>query len=1175
MRLKKIRLAGFKSFVDATNIPFPGDMTAIVGPNGCGKSNVIDAVRWVLGESSAKNLRGDAMTDVIFNGSTARKAVGQCSVELVFDNSSGRIQGEFAAFNEISVKRIVTQEAVSSYWLNGTKCRRRDITDLFLGTGLGPRSYAIIEQGMISKLIESKPQELRIFIEEAAGISKYKERRKETVNRIGHTKENLERLEDVRQELGDQLAKLKRQAQAATRYKELKQSERQLKAELATIKWLSQSRLMQEVQSQIDDKQMALANLQSGQQGDESGLQALKNQQSMTKQEIDDKQQALFKLGTEITKLEQSQLFAKKRSVQIQSEIEHIKQDDSSLQIALNSIVDDLEIAQEQVYDAEPEREIIQAQLLELEDDKSSVDEKLRDFLLSNKNKDEQYYSKKQALQQKHSQIQQTLNSQERTQTRISQLSAELISLNDEELALEAQQASQQLSTAEKTIQEREQLFAEASVELEDIKQKVAQAQNHFDNAKQLLMGTQAKLDALYALQADNETSEFKEEVLEEYLQEFASNALDQNDDKGYQCKAVWQYFQIEKGYEQALHSALSNFDGAWVLNAPFSANASQWHKQKPTSVLFEHEFTNIKKPNTLAAKLSNSLVPDVFNKMLIVDSEQEAAELRKTLKNDNYIWAVISQNGIMYTTDAYIAPNLADNKLARGAQIEELSQQKLAQNNALETHQQSLSISQHKLVQKSAALDTAKDELAIAKNDVNHWQMVLQNIEFKQTQFAQQNEKLNSELKDEKERLSQDEMSLELLSEQVEDLAIELAELEEGRDTAAEENEQLQARQQSLQIQYNQLQAKVHQQELSIQQLQNSLKILREQQHNKQNLLSNNQDKLLILQDEAEDLLMPEQDQQERLQTMLLEQSELRVSLQDKQEQLSDIEQDIIDLEKGQQGLKAKMDGIKAEIESLRIRYESANVRAQAFIEQLAELNQSLKDILQTLPENAQENKWQEDLDKVSTGISRLGAVNLAAVDEYEEQAVRKQHLDDQNQDLTDALTTLENAMRKIDKETRTRFKHTYDQVNGDLKMLFPKVFGGGSAYLELTGEDLLETGVTIMARPPGKKNSTIHLLSGGEKALTALSLVFAIFRLNPAPFCLLDEVDAPLDDANVGRFCRLVSEMSQSVQFIYITHNKVAMEMASHLTGVTMAEPGVSRMVAVDMEEALAIAE
>ena len=585
MRLKKIRLAGFKSFVDATNIPFPGDMTAIVGPNGCGKSNVIDAVRWVLGESSAKNLRGDAMTDVIFNGSTARKAVGQCSVELVFDNSSGRIQGEFAAFNEISVKRIVTQEAVSSCWLNGAKCRRRDITDLFLGTGLGPRSYAIIEQGMLSKLIESKPQELRIFIEEAAGISKYKERRKETVNRIGHTKENLERLEDVRQELGDQLAKLKRQAQAATRYKELKQSERQLKAELATIKWLSQSRLMQEVQSQIDDKQTALANLQSGQQGDESGLQALKNQQSMTKQEIDDKQQALFKLGTEITKLEQSQLFAKKRSVQIQSEIEQIKQDESSLQIALNSIIDDLEIAQEQVYDAEPEREILQAQLLELEDNKSGVDEKLRDFLLSNKNKDEQYYAKKQALQQKHSQIQQTLNSQERTQTRISQLSNELISVNDEELALEAKEASQQLSTAQQTVKQREKLFAEASVELEEIKQKIAQDQNHFDNAKQLLMGTQAKLDAFNALQADNETSEFKEEVLEEYLQELARDALDKNNERGSQCKAVWQYFQIEKGYEQALHSALSIFDGAWVINAPFSANASQWHKQKPTSV--------------------------------------------------------------------------------------------------------------------------------------------------------------------------------------------------------------------------------------------------------------------------------------------------------------------------------------------------------------------------------------------------------------------------------------------------------------------------------------------------------------------------------------------------------------------------------------------------------------
>jgi chromosome segregation protein len=338
MRLKKIRLAGFKSFVDPTNIPFPGDMTAVVGPNGCGKSNVIDAVRWVLGESSAKNLRGDAMTDVIFNGSSARKPVSQCSVELIFDNSSGRIGGEYAGYNELSVKRVVTKEAVSSYVLNGTKCRRRDITDLFLGTGLGPRSYAIIEQGMISRLIESKPQELRVFIEEAAGISKYKERRRETLNRISHTKDNLLRLDDVRQELGDQLAKLKRQASAANRYKELKAQERELNGQLATIRWLKQSQLLRESDERIATEQESLDALLSGRAGDESGLQALKNDQSVLKQEIADYQQKIYQLGNEITTLEQSQLFAKKRGNQIQAELQQIEQQKQQLSAQLNAL---------------------------------------------------------------------------------------------------------------------------------------------------------------------------------------------------------------------------------------------------------------------------------------------------------------------------------------------------------------------------------------------------------------------------------------------------------------------------------------------------------------------------------------------------------------------------------------------------------------------------------------------------------------------------------------------------------------------------------------------------------------------------------------------------------------------------------------------------------------------
>jgi chromosome segregation protein len=377
------------------------------------------------------------------------------------------------------------------------------------------------------------------------------------------------------------------------------------------------------------------------------------------------------------------------------------------------------------------------------------------------------------------------------------------------------------------------------------------------------------------------------------------------------------------------------------------------------------------------------------------------------------------------------------------------------------------------------------------------------------------------------------------------------------------------------VQSQLQQIQQRLHSQVRLNQSLQNSYQILQEQQKNKHAQILDNEDKAQLLKDEAETLAMPGEQQYEKLQEMLHEQRLLTEQQQSLQMQLEELEESVLMMEKGQLGVNEKIDGIKQQIESERLHAQTAKVKAQTFIEQLAQMQQNVKEVLAALPEDADESAYQHQLDNVTASLSRLGAVNLAAVEEFEEQAVRKQHLDDQNTDLTQALETLENAMRKIDKETRARFRQTFDQVNDDLKTLFPKVFGGGSAYLALTDDDLLDTGVTIMARPPGKKNSTIHLLSGGEKALTALSLVFAIFRLNPAPFCLLDEVDAPLDDANVGRFCKLVSEMSKTVQFIYITHNKVAMEMASHLTGVTMAEPGVSRMVSVDMEEALAIAE
>lgn len=1157
MRLKKIKLAGFKSFVDPTSIPFPGDMTAVVGPNGCGKSNVIDAVRWVLGESSAKNLRGDAMTDVIFNGSTGRKAVSQCSVELVFDNSSGRIGGEYANYAELSVKRVVTKEAVSSYLLNGGKCRRRDITDLFLGTGLGPRSYAIIEQGMISRLIESKPQELRVFIEEAAGISKYKERRKETLNRIGHTKDNLARLDDVRQGLSDQLAKLKRQAAAANRYKELKAQERTLKGQLATLRWLAQSEALKRSDDIIAGYQQNLDELLSAKQGDASGLQALKNQQSIDKQVIADFQQQIYQLGNDITKLEQSQLFARQRGQQIQSEIDQLQQQNMALSTTLSATQQELDSNQQKIIDTEPETIFLQEQLDELQHQQDSLQDTRRAFADSLKRAEDAFYQQKQALQLKHSQLQQTLSLQQRTESRIAELKQERTDIDDAAQSQHLQIMQQQqneLAQLDEKVARGTASQSEAKFALEDAKQALEHASALLSDMQTRVIQTEAELNALTKLQT-NEHSK-----LAPYAQQRTH-------------MPSWQAFHPQEGYEKALETALQMFDNALVVQALALVDIQQSSDHGAQAVFLADSFTHEKREHSLASYLTEAKVPMLFNTLLIANNEEELSAYLSLLQPGEF---VLTKKGEMYALDMYISAEKAtDGKVLRSASIRQL-QQILASTQREQSQLQDdkarklaeVTAAEQALNEANAKLNRSQNESALLQKDIENARILHAERELRV-------KRIDADIESQQDALNQEQMRCELLSDEIEDASIAVAEIESQKFAAETDKQGLDVQLQSLTGQLQHTQQKLHEQAMLSQGLQNSFSLLQEQQKAKQSQLHDNQEKRLLLQEEAENLLLPSDEQQQKLQDMLTEKDKLEQSQHQKSAQLTELEEQITALEKGQVGIDEKLDRIKQQIESERLQAQTAKVKAQSFMEQLEGMKMRVKDVLESLPQDATEQVFGQDLDAVLSSLSKLGAVNLAAVEEYDEQAQRKQHLDAQNEDLTQALETLENAMRKIDKETRTRFKHTFEQVNQDLKTLFPKVFGGGAAYLDLTDDDLLDTGVTIMARPPGKKNSTIALLSGGEKALTALSLVFAIFRLNPAPFCLLDEVDAPLDDANVGRFCKLVAEMSKTVQFIYITHNKVAMEMATHLSGVTMAEPGVSRMVAVDMEQALAIAE
>jgi chromosome segregation protein len=1162
MRLKKIKLAGFKSFVDPTTIPFPDDMTAIVGPNGCGKSNVIDAVRWVLGESSAKNLRGDAMTDVIFNGSTARKPVSQCSVELVFDNSAGRIQGEYAGYNELSVKRIVTKDGQSNYLLNNSKCRRRDVTDLFLGTGLGPRSYAIIEQGMISRLIESKPQELRVFIEEAAGVSKYKERRRETETRIRHTKENLERLADVRSELGAQLEKLQRQASAAKRFKELKQQERSLKGQLAAIRWLKHSKKITALEQAIAQKNTDIEAYVSKQRGEEKDLTEFKEQQQDLKQQLDNIQQQFFKVGTDISRIEQNQIHAKQRRQKIEQEQAAllISIDDHSIHQQQN--VEKIEALAQQLDEAEPQNILLEEQLDEAQQHVLACEERASQQQSLWRQQEQQYQHSKQQAQHCHSQIQSLLSMQMRTEQRSNEIQTELNELADDELSSLISQYEKQVAQSQAQLNEQQNKLSEQQTQQQELNSQLKKREQQ----RLMLVGEMQSLSAQLAALT---TLQQQYDAPVDQLEALNSQELD--------ASLWWQTLNVAKGWERAVDRVLQGWQQAIQVNAP-AEKLSDFKVYDNLTLLLQARFTRDIPAHSLAAQLGVDSVPHWLTQIICCESQLAA---QRQLTQLNAAQSVVTQEGLWLARDWLVTPSLSEDG-AQNKGLLQRSSQILRFKQAVMDQKQKIADLDEQLRVCESACQEINEQCQISQQQLEQFRQTLQtdtaNLSLYRSQLQQNSGrrgKLLNELQQQQEIANEEQAKLEQLSMQAEEWELKVATLHDEQQHNEQQREENQRRISSARNQVDNVKNQLHLIALKVQGLKSQYTSLQTSQSREQQQLSALHARQQQLQSEYAELALPLEEQSEQLQLLLEQRAELSFSQQDLGEQLSSVENQIAEAEKGQQGVTDKIQAMLTELQSIKLECEGYKVRANGVLEQLQELNQQLKDILDTLPEGADENTWQQQVEKVSGSLGRLGAVNLAAVEEYDIQAERKLHLDTQNDDLASALDTLEQAIRKIDKETRNRFKETFDQVNEDLKMLFPKVFGGGSAYLELTDQDLLETGVTIMARPPGKKNSTIHLLSGGEKALTALSLVFAIFRLNPAPFCLLDEVDAPLDDANVGRFCKLVSEMSKTVQFIYITHNKIAMEMATHLTGVTMSEPGVSRMVAVDVEEAVAIAQ
>ena len=1161
MRLKCIRLAGFKSFVDPTTVNFPSNMAAVVGPNGCGKSNIIDAVRWVMGESSAKNLRGESMTDVIFNGSTSRKPVSQASIELVFDNSDNTLVGEYAAYAEISIRRKVTRDAQNTYYLNGTKCRRRDITDIFLGTGLGPRSYSIIEQGMISKLIEAKPEELRNFIEEAAGISKYKERRRETENRIRRTHENLERLTDLREELERQLERLHRQAQAAEKYKEYKAEERQLKAQLAALRWRALNDQVGQREAIIGDQEVAFEALVAEQRNADASIERLRDGHHDLSERFNLVQGRFYSVGGDIARVEQNIQHGQQRLRQLQDDFKEAERARLETESHLGHDRTLLATLGEELEMIEPEQELSLAAAEEAAATLEEAETTMHGWQEQWDSFNTRSAEPRRQAEVQQSRIQQLEQSLERVSERQRKLGEERDQLSADPEDAAILELNEQLASSELLLEDlhlEEQQVIERLDALREQLQQAAQAQQQAQGELQRLGGRLASLEALQQAALDP-----------------GSGTLDWLRAQGLEQRPrLAEGLRVEPGWELAVETVLGADLHAVLVDDLAGLDLTGFEQGELR--LLEAAGTGKCLAGSLLDKVQGGVdLAPWLGQVKPVESLEQALSLRGQLADGQ---SLISRDGYWVGRHFLRVSRGNDAQggvLARGQELELLGLERLEQEAALE--------------QLEAQLLALREQQRVMEDS-------REQLRRRTQEEARQQGELKARLSAGKARAEQLTLRRRRLEEELAELleqrAIEHESLGESRlhlqealDLMAHDTEQreaLLAQRDNLRERLDRVRQEARQHKDHAHQLAVRLGSLRAQHDSTRQALERLELQSERLNEKREQLSLNLEEGEaplEELRMMLEALLEKRMSVDEEMRQarlhMDEADRELREAEKRRTQAEQQSQLLRGQLEQHRMEWQGLSVRRKALQEQLQADGYDLEGVLATLLAEASEQEAELELERIDARIQRLGAINLAAIDEYQQQSERKRYLDAQDADLVEALDTLENVIRKIDKETRNRFKDTFDQINAGLQALFPKVFGGGSAYLELTGEDLLDTGVTIMARPPGKKNSTIHLLSGGEKALTALALVFAIFKLNPAPFCMLDEVDAPLDDANVGRYARLVKEMSQTVQFIYITHNKIAMEMADQLMGVTMHEPGCSRLVAVDVEEAMAMVD
>jgi chromosome segregation protein len=1166
MRLTSLKLAGFKSFVDPTTISLPGQLVGIVGPNGCGKSNVIDAVRWVLGESKASALRGESMDDVIFNGAGDRKPVARASVELIFDNASGRAAGQWSQYAELSVKRVLQRDVGSSYYINNQPVRRRDILDVFLGTGLGPRAYAVIEQGMISRIIEAKPEELRVFLEEAAGVSRYKERRKETESRLSDTRENLSRVNDIQVELTAQVDRLDGQAKVAARYRELEKEKSESQVVLYAMR-------REEATRQRETSLKVLAENETAFMAKEADLQRLATeiegirQDVFTKNEAQHKAQgAFYEINSEVGRIEQQLVYERDRSQRVAAELEArqgklvwCEEESARLNEAIG-------VAEQDAVEAAAKLES-QSDLVETANAALPIAETLL----------------------------------RTAATALSDVQQQLAALDGE-----AQIIGLKKTAAEKAMSQLDMRVQRLSQEKKSIN---APGQLDFDGITEELENEQAELEAsenaANEAEAVAESSEGDRERLREAM-EVAARVLAETQNRqrfvadeqakfdrggegklnawleshGVSSARFWSQLKVEPGWENAVEALLRD-----RLNAAFTKDlqgAATWGVP-PAKLTFVQSAsasasTSIA-ADSLLAKVSSTELHVMAACANWLHGVKAAASLDEALHRRNALAVgecIATREGHIVTANSttYFAPDEAvHGAMARRRELEELAG-KLS--SAQETHKKaSAEFNEAERRYQHARTEAVQRRSAIGSIQRRVHDLTVERMQLEQSRKAAtvRAQQIDAEIA---EITAQKEADLAIVQEQIEASAL----IEGKKHDAHAEREIKRGLRNEADVALVKAREALRAAEITVRDMMYAEKTASERVQSLKRQLESTRQQMGELQSEITRLKQQQESIlltpiESSLQGLLNTRTEREATLKLARDEVEAANAAQRAAEEGRLLVERELDPIRKKIEDARVKQASADANLQQAVEQLEALTFEEQWLEEAIKRAPRANELQRNIVRLDADIAQLGAVNLAALDELAQAAERKQYLDAQAGDLNDAVATLEDAIRRIDRETRAQLQDTYDKVNAQFGRLFPTLFGGGQAKLVLTGDEILDAGIQVVAQPPGKRNASIHLLSGGEKALTATALVFALFQLNPAPFCLLDEVDAPLDDPNTERFCRLVREMSVATQFLFISHNKIAMEMAEQLIGVTMNEPGVSRIVGVDVSQALRLAE